>query len=364
MTSSTADSPSPAATVLKQRDAYLDNAKVLLIILVVVGHLIAVISSSGFSEAAYKWIYSFHMPAFVVITGYLSRSYRGSTSQIRNLVSGILVPYLVFQVIVRVEPWLFFGEPLHLNFFVPAWSNWFLLALFAWRLLVPVLQRLRYALLFSIVIALLSVLYGGIDQGLSGARILSYLPFFVLGLSLTPQHIEKFKVFARKPLVRVLALVYVGGVAVGMYVLGAQVKRSWFMMSTMSAIEGDLTNLQHVLLRLAVMVFTTVMLTAVLILVPQRRLFFTYMGSATLTMYLLQEATLLIPRHFIAAWDGWTAPTVALLMVAGVFYALLLGTRPVQRATQWLVDPIGTFGWLRRFVFKPDETAAVATPRR
>lgn len=355
----TSQTLSPQTPLLpKQRDSYLDNAKVLLLILVVVGHLIAVISSSGFSETAYKWIYSFHMPAFVVITGYLSRSYRGTPNQIRSLVSGVLVPYLVFQVIVRVEPWLFFGEPLHLNFFVPAWSNWFLLALFAWRLLVPVLQKLRFALMFSVVIALLSVLYGGIDQGLSGARILSYLPFFVLGLSLTPDHLERFKRFARAPLARVGAAVYVIAVAVLIYVAGERVQRSWFMMSTMSAIDGDLSNFEHVVLRLAVMAFTTSMLTAVLILVPQRRLFFTYMGSATLTMYLLQEATLLIPRHYIAAWDGWTAPTVALLMLGGVVYALLLGTRPVQAATKWIVDPVGTFTWLRKLVFKPDEPAA------
>lgn len=359
-----ATSSSATSTGSKQRDAFLDNAKVLLLILVVVGHLIAVISSSGFSEAAYKWIYSFHMPAFVVITGYLSRSYRGTPNQVRALVSGVLVPYLVFQVIVRVEPWLFWGEPLHLNIFTPAWSNWFLLALFAWRLLVPVLQKLRFALLFSVIIALLSVLYGGIDQGLSGARILSYLPFFVLGLSLTPEHLERFKRVARMPLSRLVAAGYVIAVAIVMYVGGDRIQRSWFMMSTMSAIEGDLSNLEHVVLRLAVMLFTTSMLTAVLILVPQRRLFFTYMGSATLTMYLLQEATLLIPRHYIAAWDGWTAPTVALLMLGGVLYALLLGTKPVQALTKWIVDPIGTFTWLRKLVFKPDEPATAPEQTR
>lgn len=350
-----------AANPPRQRDAYLDNAKVLLLILVVVGHLLAVVSGSGFSEAAYKWIYSFHMPAFVVITGYLSRSYRGTPNQIRSLVSGVLVPYLVFQVVVRVEPWLLFGEPLHLNFFVPAWSNWFLLALFAWRLLVPVLQKLRFALLFSVIIALLSVIYGGIDQGLSGARILSYLPFFVLGLSVTPEHLERFKRIARMPLARIAAAGYVSAVAVGLYLAGDRVQRALFMMSGVSAIKGDFTNLEHVVLRLAIMTFTTSMLVAILILVPQRRLFFTYMGSATLTMYLLQEATLLIPRHYIAQWDGWTAPTVLLLMVAGVLYALLLGTRPVQYLTKWIVDPIGTFAWLRKLVFKPDE-AAVTTP--
>lgn len=354
----------PGRDILKSRDPYLDNAKVILIVFVVVGHLIAVIRGSDFSTAVYTWIYSFHMPAFVVITGYLSRSYRGTPRQVKALVTGVLVPYLVFQVIVRVEPWLFFGEPLHLNIFTPAWSNWFLLALFAWRLLVPVLQVVRYPVLFSVVIALLSVLAGGISQGLSGARILSYLPFFALGLATTPEKLQAFKRWARTAPVRVIAGGYVMIVGLGMYVGRDWVTSDWFMMSVLSTIDGDLSSTQHVLMRIAVLAFTTSMLIAVLILVPQRHLFFSSMGAATLTMYLLQEATLLVPRHFIMQWDGWSAPTVLILMVAGVGYALLLGTRPVHFITKWLIDPVGTFSWLRKLVFGPDQSAGESVGRR
>jgi fucose 4-O-acetylase-like acetyltransferase len=298
------------------------------------------------------------MPAFVVITGYLSRSYRGSPRQIKALVSGVLVPYLVFQVIVRVEPWLLFGEPLHLNIFTPAWSNWFLLALFAWRLMVPVLQWLRFPVLCSLIVVLLSVFAGGISQGLSGARILSYLPFFALGLAMTPARLEVFKRWARTAPARLIAGTYVLVVGILMYVLRDWVDSDWFMMSVLSAIDGDLSSTQHVLMRLVVLAFTTSMLVAILVLVPQRQLFFTHMGAATLTMYLLQEATLLIPRHYIAQWDGWSAPMAALLVIVGAGYALVLGTQPVQRITKWLVDPVGTFGWLRRLAFKESESVS------
>jgi fucose 4-O-acetylase-like acetyltransferase len=130
------------------------------------------------------------------------------------------------------------------------------------------------------------------------------------------------------------------------------------MMSVLSAIDGDLSSTQHVLMRLVVLAFTTSMLVAILVLVPQRQLFFTHMGAATLTMYLLQEATLLIPRHYIAQWDGWSAPMAALLVIVGAGYALVLGTQPVQRITKWLVDPVGTFGWLRRLAFKESESVS------
>lgn len=351
--------PSPTATTTRSRDPFLDNAKAILIIFVVIGHLIAVVHGSGFSDAVYKWIYSFHMPAFVVVTGYLSRSYSGSPRQVKALVSGVLVPYLVFQVIVRVEPWLLHEEPLHLNIFTPGWSAWFLLALFAWRLLVPVLKQLRFPVLTSVLIALASVLAGGISQGLSGARILSYLPFFALGLAMTPENLERFKKAARLRWVRLIALAYVVGVGVVMYLAGDQIKSNWFMMSVLSDIDGDLSSTQHVLFRIVVLAFTTSMLVAVLVLVPQREYFFTKMGAVTLTVYLLQSGTLLIPRHYLSAWDGWSATTVLLLMLVGVGYAFLLASRPVQYLTKWLVDPVGTFRWLGRLIFVKEPPSVV-----
>lgn len=336
------------------RDPYLDNAKVILIMFVVVGHLLAVVSGSDISDAIYKWIYSFHMPAFVVITGYLSRSYQGSPRQVKALISGVLVPYLVFQVIIRVEPWLLFGEPLHLNIFTPAWSNWYLLAVFAWRLLVPVIRWVRFPLLASVLIVLMSVIEGGVDQGLSSARILSYLPFFVLGLTLTPQRLEAFKRIARRWLVRAVAAAYTAAVGIGLYLAGPRVPAKWFAMSVVTDIPGGLGNLQHIALRLAVLAFTASMFAAVLVLIPQRSMFFSFMGAATLTMYLLQEATLLVPRHYIAAVDDWSAIGVATLVIIGIGYALLLGSRPVQAATRWLVDPLGVFESLRRVVLKSE----------
>lgn len=352
-------SPTP-----KERDPYLDNAKAVLIVLVVVGHLLAVVQGSGLAETVYNWIYSFHMPAFVIVTGYLSRSYRGTPGQISNLISSILVPYLVFQVIVRLEPWFLFGEPLHMNLFVPAWSSWFLLALFAWRLLVPVLQRLRFPVLWSVLIALASVLAGGIDQGLSGARIISYLPFFALGLALTPENLERFQRVAAALGVRLLAGGYLLAVGVLIYLLGDRLSSSLFAMSGLGAIPGDLSSTQHVLLRIVILAFTTSMSIAVLILVPQRKTFFTRLGAVTLTIYLLQSATLLIPRHFLGQWGGWSTQTVIVLMLAGLLFAFVLGSRPVQYITRPLVDPIGSFAWLRRLVLGRDEAKEQRRSRR
>jgi fucose 4-O-acetylase-like acetyltransferase len=59
------------------RSEFLDFTKGILIILVVIGHTIQFPLLMGdlcvFNDPLYEWIYMFHMPMFIVISGYLSR---------------------------------------------------------------------------------------------------------------------------------------------------------------------------------------------------------------------------------------------------------------------------------------------------
>ncbi len=80
----------------RQRDYLFDNYKVLLIILVIIGH---------FTEPSYrnndflytlKWlIVSFHMPAFIFISGYFSK--RELT--FAKLFQKLVIPYLIYEFI-------------------------------------------------------------------------------------------------------------------------------------------------------------------------------------------------------------------------------------------------------------------------
>src|SRR5690606_41893719 len=54
-----------------ERNAYFDNAKLLLIFLVVFGHAIQPFTSKNrIIDALYIWIYTFHMPAFIFLAGF------------------------------------------------------------------------------------------------------------------------------------------------------------------------------------------------------------------------------------------------------------------------------------------------------
>src|SRR5699024_6100572 len=90
----TPNAPAPAPS--QPRDPYLDNARSILITLVVIGHVVESIGSY-WAGALYTWIYAFHMPAFVAITGYFSRSFRNEPRQLARLLSTVAVPYVIFE---------------------------------------------------------------------------------------------------------------------------------------------------------------------------------------------------------------------------------------------------------------------------
>ena len=73
----------------KERDYLFDNYKAILIILVVVGHFIEVASEDNVGMQMLKWmIFSFHMPAFIFISGYFSKK----TYSLKILCRRLLVP--------------------------------------------------------------------------------------------------------------------------------------------------------------------------------------------------------------------------------------------------------------------------------
>lgn len=89
-----------------KRITWIDNAKFLGIYLVVLGHSV---SASDIEYAAIRnFIYAFHMPLFVFLSGFLYK--RGN---ILKDVLCILVPYLIYQVTNLL--WIQKGNIIHFS---------------------------------------------------------------------------------------------------------------------------------------------------------------------------------------------------------------------------------------------------------
>lgn len=92
---------------LPSRVHFIDIARIYGVILVYYGHFIESYMKAGSAVAAthYKFIYSFHMPLFFILSGYIAKEYLPSTKfsvYLKQHVVSRLVPYLFLSAILIV----------------------------------------------------------------------------------------------------------------------------------------------------------------------------------------------------------------------------------------------------------------------
>lgn len=169
------------------RDNRLDTLKGLLIILVIMGHVITSLDNTNrVNHAVMGLIYIFHMPLFILISGYLTKT--PQQQRPREMWLGILriaLPLVIFHLISSVRGWCITGKFLVFFESFPFDILWYLLSLIYWRVAVYYTPRAilkRPALYLAIALAL-SVLSGLTYLGnfLSIQRALNFYLFFLLG---------------------------------------------------------------------------------------------------------------------------------------------------------------------------------------
>jgi fucose 4-O-acetylase-like acetyltransferase len=320
----------------RSRDPYLDNARGLLIILVVVGHTLECFDAPGTlpGGALYTAIYSFHMAAFVMISGYLSRSYRNEPRQVRRLLTAMVVPYVIFQLVHEAGRALLLGDDFSLQLVEPAWTLWFLLALMLWRLATPALRCLRHPLVIAVAISVIAPLDQDLDGTFTLGRIAGMLPFFVLGLVCTPELVDRL----RAGQWRWLGMLAMLGSLVCAFLLQDELKNSWFYLRDAFPEEGSVAV--NIFLRLLVLAAGVIGALGLLLLSPRGNSLLTVLGTRSLTIYLLHPVLLLPVRYAekIPDWpESWWG-TLLLVLIATAL-TLVLGSSPISRLTRWVTDP-------------------------
>lgn len=322
-----------------QRDPWFDNAKMALVTLVVVGHawvLLPTDAMDGTVGHLYDFLYAWHVPAFVFVTGYLSRSFEYSRRRLWQLVRTVAVPYVIFECAIALFRIYVGGERLQDLFSDPHWPLWYLSALFFWRLLTPIFKRLPAAVPIAVVISLVTGLVAG--NTLDAARVLGLLPFFVMGLVATPERLELLR---RRPAQVVAVAVFVGIAVLSSYT-DRLASTEWLYYRTRYG-ELDVSDPHAFAIRAVLLLVGTLGACAFLALVPRVGGWFTRLGAMTLVVYLFHG--FFIKGADYAGYPDWAAahPLVALALttLAAVGLSLLLACRPVAGLLQHLVDPIG-----------------------
>jgi fucose 4-O-acetylase-like acetyltransferase len=324
----------PETPTRPPRDPWFDNAKFLLVTLVVVGHTWPYLPDTTFNDRLYDWMYLWHLPAFVVVTGYLSRTFTYSRRHLRRLVTTVLLPYLVFEGLLALFRTHVGGESFATLWVDPHWPMWYLAALFVWRLVTPLLRRAPHALALTVAISLVGGVAG--TTVLDTNRILGFLPFFALGLLAEKRHLDAL----RSTTGRVLGLaVLAAGVLVAVWVdtwLGSE----WLYYRTGYA-DLDTSWWQGMGIRATLLLVTVAMSLAVLAWIPRSTRWFTRLGAASLVVYLFHG--FFIKAASYAGFGDWAAdrPVLSLVVatLGGVAISLLLSWRPVRKPLQRVITP-------------------------
>ncbi|MEV8523355.1 acyltransferase family protein [Streptomyces sp. NPDC052000] len=355
MTSSTPH-PGPGSPRTPERSPFFDNAKFLLIVLVALGHSweqVFTPHTHGL-RALHNLVYGFHMPAFILLSGYFSRSFTGRPDQIRRLLTGVLAPYLIFETLYSlVYHWLRGGE-LAITPTSPTYLCWFLIALFVWRLTTPIWNAVRHPVAISVVVSLAAGTTV-IGEDLALPRVLIFLPWFVLGLRLRPEHFARLRTRTAR---RVAVPVFAGALVLA-YRLSPAPSDDWLSMDVGNG-ALHVSPVRYLLLRLALFAVSALLVASFLALVPGRRMWFTAFGAVTLYPYLLHGLLLRVVEHYgffrVVRETGLAGQLVLSALVVAVI--ALLSTRPVRALARPLVEP----RMPRRLVPAPQAPAVVAAP--
>ena len=182
-----------------ERDLRVDNVRGILIILVVIGHFLLPLFWTRLVTNLIYLIYSFHMPCFIMISGFYAKSlYKNGYFRWGKVIQ-LLWLYFVYKMLVNITEGLLAGYiPLFPDFFHESGAPWYLLALAIWYMTLPFFKNFREYPLNAIAIFL--ILFGvvflkyGVSCGdfLSLDRVLSFAPFFYIGYFYNQENLDSY----------------------------------------------------------------------------------------------------------------------------------------------------------------------------
>lgn len=307
----------------KSRDSLYDNIRCFLILLVVFGHMLSPIEKKDFITQSIYWvIYSVHMPAFILISGFFSKN----VDKCRDTAfAKFFIPYIVVDLIKALYDLLSAGKAVtKLNLFTPRWGVWFLLAMFVWRFFLKDLIKIRYILPVSFVIGILAGCFPAFDSAMSVGRIFGFLPFFIVGYYIDSDFIAKLRKLPKWiPLLTILVCA-VGTVFACRYKLFPH--QFFFLRDAYT--EYKVNMWMGMVWRLAIYAVSFIMTFSLIAVFPNKSGYWSFIGKNTLPVYVLH---LFIVPHLknLSFIKGKDVLHTALAFVIALALVLILSSKPV-----------------------------------
>ena len=313
----------------KQRNYFLDNYKALLIVLVLIGHFIEPCYTNNLFLNVLKWvIFSFHMPAFIFISGYFSKK----DMPLEKLIQKLAVPYFIFELLYYLLYVLVIHKDTGLYLNRPKFSLWYLMALFFWRIATPYIRRIPGNLFIAVTAGLL-IGFSHLGNFFSIPRTLFFYPFFLSGYYFREEWLEtvrknggKFFAGLTAAVGLLLAFLAVSGIRLSPLVFYGRYAYD----------ETGADGWAGVLIRLMCYAISFLALFALCSVIPGKKHFFSILGVRTMPIYLFHGLIYSVLKA-TPLLKGIESPAETLLLI--VFCILLsftLATEIPYRFVNWI----------------------------
>lgn len=291
----------------EKRNYLFDNLKVLLIFLVVFAHTLEnYIHNNMVLRSIYFFIFMFHMPLFIFVSGYFSRTINKHR---KDAVKDLLIPFILFNII-----WYASIGNFKFPIYYPGWTLWYLLSLFFWRFFLIDLIKIKWVIVLSIILGLLVGFNGKFIDLFSFSRTFAYLPFFLLGYYSNDSTINKIKKYSN--VISILGLIIIGAFA--FLVTKYEIIDYKFLYMSQSYKSFGFGIYQGILLRILFYILATLISVFVMNLFSRKKLNLSKIGGETLVIYLGHIYLIRLLETFLPIFDS----TIANLSVVIIFSIL------------------------------------------
>ena len=290
---------------MKQRIYRYDNVKALLIFLVVLGHMTTdYVSDSHLVRWTTLWIYMFHMPAFIFLSGLVHKQYiteerasagvRGETRLRLDKVFGFFLCGYGLKIFLQFTRTLMGQNPLW-HWIEEPGIPWYLFVMAEYEAFFYVMrradERVKPWVMITGAFALSAVIgyFPAVGDTFCLSRMINFLPIYMLGYYFD---MKKFNAFIEQKRLKISGalIIVISLVVCRILPWGGYSLRKWFTgrrsYDFLSDFFGSAAVSYGWLIRLAVWAAAIAITLSVIAVIPDRDLgFITTAGSRTLNVY-------------------------------------------------------------------------------
>ena len=310
------------------RTAFYDNLKFILIALVVSGHLLGLVINGDLAlKAVWRWIYMFHMPAFLFVGGMFAKKLYTQEKGLRvNVIAFYLIMGIAFYTLLWLEKSTW-GHPGY-NLLNIGSIPWYFFVMAGLGISTPIIAKIRggakTVIPLSIVVSLFASMSPNMDDFLCLGRLVSYAPFYFAGYFIP---IKEYVTWVQDKKKRiwpvVLAIVFMIALLIALRYMPTKLTATMANMATGHNPYKDSLSIKYQMaVKFLDIIIATIMIICISLVTPTRNCLISGLGSRTLQVYIghpiiyypIDHFKLLEPLSAYNPWAGLVVIACAILL--------------------------------------------------